>query len=746
MQTAIFSSLTHALGWTLLHSLWQGAVICLLAGIILYFSKKKSANFRYSILLISLIGFFSWSIATLIRNFNIYNEKIIYQIDTQNLVLIENEVKSFSNFTNIEFSFWQEIALRIENYFPYLLVFWILGLCFFSTRLSFGFFHLYKIRYNESIDLEGILQEKLIELSQKLGIKRKIKLLSSFKIDSPLTFGILKPAIILPIGLLTKLSPEQVEAILLHELAHIYRYDYWVNIFQCLIETLFFFNPFVYYLSKNIRKERENCCDDFVVKFATKPLAYAKALAVLEQYRLRSYLPALAAADNQFHLLNRIKRIMETNQVKGQESPKNLASILLFLIFATTFWFTYQKISAKPSEKQSQIPSLEEETIVADNEQVRTGFPPDTLSADSLVVDKKTKMMKAYKDGNVVKEWSMNGNEAAPFIFKEENGNVVVKPLEETENEEVEEEETADIMQVEANIKRAEAAMRKAAADLKNAKGDEEKAKKAEAAMELAEKELDKAINDLDAVMPPEPPAPPAPFSAPFPPAPPSPPSFPKHAPRPPRPPKLPNPSQENDKEWGNREFHFEFPTGKDSVWVWAFKDGKNVKMHIPNIKFQQYVDGNGYNYSFDFEKYENQMEKLYESQAKMWRNQARRLAEIQKRQAKVFEKKQEQLAQRMQPLVELNRKMLPESPNQSFEGEVGKIEAILIAEGLLKKGQTYDFEMTNHSAFLNGKELSAAIVKKIRTALKVATKESITISIHKAEEDTNADISRTKE
>lgn len=738
-------SLIHALGWTLLHSLWQAAAISLLAFVIIYFSKKKSANFRYSILLISLVGLFGWNVATFIRNFDFLAENYIYLIDDSHFVLMNNEINQISNFSEVKTYFYSQLMINTEYYFPYLLSIWAFGILILSFRFSFGIFQIYQIKYTQSAQIEGLLQEKLIHLIEKTGIKRSVKLLSSLKINSPITFGIIKPVIILPLTLTTQLPAEQIEAILLHELAHIYRYDYWVNIFQCLIEILFFFNPFVYYLSKNIRKERENCCDDFVVKFTTKPLAYAKALAVLEQYRLRSHSPALAAANNQFQLLNRIKRIMETNHSKAQESQKSLATVLLFLVFSATFWFTYQKIYAKPMT----IDTGNEKALMPENESVGNDFPPDTLNADSLVVDKKSKMMKAYKDGAVVKEWDMKGKESMPFVINDENGNVTVK-TQEADNDEINDDYLADedvekseaemkrteaeMKRAEVEIKRAEAEIKRAAASMKAAKGDEAKQKEAEKAMELAEKQLDGAVEEMlesiDAMEE---------IEAPMPPAPPAPPSNMIAPPRPPRPPKAPRPpkfphapkAEEREKEWGNRSFHFDFPTAKDSVWVWVNKDGKNVKMHIPNLEWQQYTDGNGYNYSFDWNNFNQQMSSLQDKQAQIWKRESKKLADIQRK----LQSKREYLGKK--------HYNFSYSDAQHQGGDLEKIEGILVAEGLIKEGQSYSFEMTNKSAKLNGKMLSSKVLNQLKSALSVKSSEKISVSIQKDKNNTNVSIDR---
>src|SRR5690606_28076308 len=125
--------------------------------------------------------------------------------------------------------------------------------------------------------------------------------------------------IILPISIFTGLTPDQIDSILLHELIHIRRKDYLINIIQMMMETVFFFNPFVWMLSSIIRREREYCCDDDVIQYSCDARNYAEALTRLEAIHLHTPTFALAAATDKYQLLNRIKRFMEKS-VNAQPS------------------------------------------------------------------------------------------------------------------------------------------------------------------------------------------------------------------------------------------------------------------------------------------------------------------------------------------------------------------------------------------------------------------------------------------
>ena len=128
-------------------------------------------------------------------------------------------------------------------------------------------------------------QRMATRLSRRLHIGRAITLLESALVDVPTVIGWLKPVVLLPASALAGLSPQQLEAILAHELAHIRRHDYLVNLLQTLVETVLFYHPAVWWLSRRIRIERENCCDDLAVSLCGDPVAYAQALADLEALR-----------------------------------------------------------------------------------------------------------------------------------------------------------------------------------------------------------------------------------------------------------------------------------------------------------------------------------------------------------------------------------------------------------------------------------------------------------------------------
>src|SRR5690606_29204229 len=185
-----------------------------------------------------------------------------------------------------------------------------LGFLFLTSRLVMGLKQVSVLRKEATI-IDGRWAIRIRELSAQLGILRFVTLAESSRITSPIVIGVLKPMILVPTGMLTGLSTEQLETIFLHELAHIRRYDYLANVVQSLMECIFFFNPFMWMLSGIVRREREYCCDDFVLKHHSSRRAYARALTRLAEIRLARQALGVALGDDKHELLNRIKRIME---------------------------------------------------------------------------------------------------------------------------------------------------------------------------------------------------------------------------------------------------------------------------------------------------------------------------------------------------------------------------------------------------------------------------------------------------
>lgn len=167
--------------------------------------------------------------------------------------------------------------------------------------------------YRESLIVpDNNIINYLSRLCEKIKPSKKIMIWLSSHVESPLTIGFLKPLILLPVAVLNQLTPQQVEAVIAHELFHIRRNDYLLNLLLISAEIIFFFNPFSRILSGIIRKERENSCDDRVLSLGFDSWEYSQALYILGRYGSSNNKLVLAATGTRNeYLLQRVKRLMK---------------------------------------------------------------------------------------------------------------------------------------------------------------------------------------------------------------------------------------------------------------------------------------------------------------------------------------------------------------------------------------------------------------------------------------------------
>jgi beta-lactamase regulating signal transducer with metallopeptidase domain len=327
------SSLIEALGWTLVHSLWQGLLITGIVVLSLKIVPSKLSGYRYGI---ALTGLLCIILATAVTFTKLY----VYTADAP---IVAPYTFSFTSFQNSVSespdSFIGTTLYFMEANMKWFVAAWIAGALFFMMRVVGGSIYVSVLR-KESLPLHTDWNVRLQEMARALNIRYTIALSESARVHAPVVLGYIKPLIILPTGMLTGLTTEQLETIFLHELIHIKRHDYIVNLIQMFIEALLFFNPFVWMISSIIRDEREHCCDDAVVTRTGNVRAYTSALVQLEEARLNQAGVALSLAENKTQLLNRIKRLMEKSvkNYSGRDRVIPIALVAIGLVCAS--WIT----------------------------------------------------------------------------------------------------------------------------------------------------------------------------------------------------------------------------------------------------------------------------------------------------------------------------------------------------------------------------------------------------------------------
>ncbi len=340
----LFSSneFVHALGWTILHSVWQIALMAILLSILMIILKKSSSSIRYYVSVVALLITFLIAVITFINEYAGYNEDEITATQVFNLTPVEQEFADAvieNTSTDWQSSFLNDFRSYFERNLPLIVVIWNLIVMLLFLKIIGGLAYSQRLKSYQTYSMPEQWEAKLFKLSKKLGIRRSIQILQSAIIKVPVVVGYFKPVIILPLGVISGFSHNQVEAILAHELAHIKRNDYMINIFQSIIEVLFFYHPAIYWISKNIRNERENACDDLAILADIDRKALATALTNLEVLNHEKTLLALAFSGNKASLFNRVKRILNPQKTKVT-MKEGIITIFILLASLTIMSFS----------------------------------------------------------------------------------------------------------------------------------------------------------------------------------------------------------------------------------------------------------------------------------------------------------------------------------------------------------------------------------------------------------------------
>jgi len=339
IETMIAHPIVQRLGWTLLHFVWQGAVVAVLALGAMLLLRNRSANIRYlttcSALTLTAILFVVTLWLVPVSNMPIpvseTDSALVPQTNvfsiTPSTAAPSNSLPVTSGSRHESATPWlQRASALLEPVLPWIVGAWLVGVLALSVRLLGGWAQAQRLKRRLVKPVADSCREMMKRLVQGLKISRPVQVLESALAKVPTAIGWIRPVILLPATALTGLTPKQLEAVLAHELAHIRRHDYLVNLIQTVIETILFYHPAVWWISRRIRVERENCCDDLAVAVCGDAVTYAHALTELEQ--LRGAAPQLAVAATGGSLLNRIRRLIGAPSSHMNRSTWCLAGLI----------------------------------------------------------------------------------------------------------------------------------------------------------------------------------------------------------------------------------------------------------------------------------------------------------------------------------------------------------------------------------------------------------------------------------
>src|SRR5262245_56640598 len=311
-------SIIEVLGWTLIHFTWQGILVALSLAGVLRMLRGSSTNTRYAAACVALLLMSSLPLFTIAIMGHSARDKtaseppqfVAQPAPRPQAVEIEPTiVPTQTDIASASARPWLSIRpVNITPLLPWMILLWLSGVVFFSLRLAGGWFYTQRLKSYGTRPLEEGWEQTLRRLCDRLRAPCPARILESALVKVPMVIGWLRPVILLPASALTGLTSQQLEAIIAHELAHIRRHDYLINLLQAVVETLLFYHPAVWWVSRRIRQEREHCCDDLAVAVCGDALTYARALLEMEQ--LRAAGPQLAMAANGGLLMNRIRRLV----------------------------------------------------------------------------------------------------------------------------------------------------------------------------------------------------------------------------------------------------------------------------------------------------------------------------------------------------------------------------------------------------------------------------------------------------
>jgi GWxTD domain-containing protein len=360
--------IAEALSRTLFHFLWEGALIAAVLAVTIYVVRPSSASIRYGLACAAMLAMMLAFAGTLAR----------FWPQTASVTIHSNAPRL--RVPPVPFTRPELTPSGMPSRLTWIVPAWLLGAVLFSLRSLMAWIAAMRLKRRAAFPAAEIWREKLERLSGRIRLSRPVTLLESCLTDVPVVVGFLSPAILVPAALFTGLPPDQLELILIHELAHIRRCDYLVNLLQSIVEDVLFYHPAVWWVSSVIRAERENCCDDIVVAETYNARGFAAALAALEQNRWAAHEAALAV--NGGHLMNRVRRLLEGRDRPRLGWPALFASLLPIAFVIVASASHAQSVAPQPLFPAVPAPPSPP-VLLAQASPAPAPQPPQTAQAES---------------------------------------------------------------------------------------------------------------------------------------------------------------------------------------------------------------------------------------------------------------------------------------------------------------------------------------------------------------------------
>jgi beta-lactamase regulating signal transducer with metallopeptidase domain len=353
---------TVALGWTLVHFIWQGAALALAYAVIDRLTRRTSSALRY---LVALGAFALMPIAVIAT----FAREMRTSSFTTAIVQRETAVSRF-HLSATKAAVAQDLALtaspavnrnrawladHLEPALPWIDDLWMIGVSLLALRAMGGWCQLQMLRKRARWTIPSDLAHQFHQISMQMQLAGQITLRISDEVISPLAMGAWRATVILPASAALRMPPSELEAVLAHELAHIRRFDYLCNLFQTAVESVLFFHPAVWWLSRTVRDRREVCCDEIAVSVCADPIVYARALLRLEEEKTAQLQLAVALKGSNGSLLRRVKLVLgDGTTAENRASSGVRAAAAAILVMGLLFGPKVRKVVAAPLITVSQ--------------------------------------------------------------------------------------------------------------------------------------------------------------------------------------------------------------------------------------------------------------------------------------------------------------------------------------------------------------------------------------------------------
>ena len=371
------SSTVNALVWSIIHSIWQFSLVALIMSLLLKRYQNHTANLRYLIALGSLGFSFIVSLGTFLFYF--------YETSGADLITISDK-QEFMIYIGSEpivnSSLWMDMYAWIDQYQQPIFYTWLIGVLLFASKFVFSLGYVEFLSRTATPIFDQDAYRSFGKIINHLNISQNVQIGESKYVKSPMILGFFKPIILFPVGIINQLDMAETEAILAHELAHFVRKDITVNMAQTLVEILFYYHPAIWWISTNIKVERENCCDDLAIKYIGNNIHYAKTLVKMQEINSsQSPILALNFSKKDSFFSQRIKRILNMTQTRNYLKEKILTSMVILLL--VTFF-------AKDMIGNDQGNFVENKNTA--NQEMETNIVADSLpiKKESITIQKKT--------------------------------------------------------------------------------------------------------------------------------------------------------------------------------------------------------------------------------------------------------------------------------------------------------------------------------------------------------------------